>query len=94
MEAWAKEEGISCFYFEAFDEKWKDPTDPAGSENHFGLINTSGEAKYALWDLVDKGVFTGLTRGGKAITKTYHGNLQALMGDVLSPVLATKKETP
>ena len=26
------------FYFEAFDEQWKDSNHPEGSENHFGLI--------------------------------------------------------
>jgi len=82
---WTNKEGISCFYFEAFDEQWKDAKNPNGSENHFGLINLKGEAKYLLWSLVDKGVFKGLTRNGKEITKTYNGNTEALMSDVLVP---------
>jgi len=82
---WTNKEGISCFYFEAFDEQWKDAKNPNGSENHFGLINLKGEAKYLLWSLVDKGVFKGLTRNGKEITKTYNGNKEALMSDVLVP---------
>lgn len=85
MRNWTNAEGISCFYFEAFDEQWKDAKNPEGSENHFGLINLSGEAKYPLWNMVDEGKFDGLTRGGKTITKTYKGNLDALMQDVLVP---------
>ena len=82
---WTNKENISCFYFEAFDEQWKDTVNALGSENHFGLINLKSEAKYPLWNLVDEGVFEGLTRDGKAITKTYSGNLEALMKAVLVP---------
>ncbi|MDN3621293.1 glycosyl hydrolase family 17 protein [Polaribacter undariae] len=85
LREWTHKEGIYCFYFEAFDEQWKDANNPNGSENHFGLINLKGEAKYSLWSLVDKGVFKGLTRNGKEITKTYNGNKEALMNDVLVP---------
>lgn len=87
---WTNEAGMSCFYFEAFDEQWKDSGNPLGSENHFGLINLKNEAKYALWDLVDEGVFEGLTRDGKPITKTYGGDKAAMMADVLAP--PTKSE--
>ncbi len=85
MRDWTNKAKISCFYFEAFDEQWKDSHNSKGSENHFGLINLKGEAKYALWDLVDKGVFKGLTRDGKPITKTYKGNKESLMKDVFVP---------
>ena len=85
LREWTHKEGISCFYFEAFDEQWKDANNANGSENHFGLINLKGQAKYSLWSLVDKGVFKGLTRNGKEITKTYNGNKEALMNDVLVP---------
>nr|WP_299070193.1 glycosyl hydrolase family 17 protein [uncultured Allomuricauda sp.] len=87
---WTNTNGISCFYFEAFNERWKDAQNEHGSENHFGLITIDGQAKYALWDLVDKGTFNGLTRNGNPITKTYNGNKDALMKDVLVP--PTKKE--
>ncbi|MFI1772604.1 glycosyl hydrolase family 17 protein [Thalassobellus citreus] len=83
---WTNQENISCFYFEAFDEQWKDAHNALGSENHFGLINLKGEAKYALWNLVDQGVFKGLTRDGQPITKTYNGDKDALLKDVLTPV--------
>ncbi len=90
MREWTNSEGISCFYFEAFDEQWKDQGNPLGSENHFGLINLKGEAKYALWDMVDEGVFEGLTRQGVSITKSYKGNREQLMDDVLPPPLANE----
>jgi exo-beta-1,3-glucanase (GH17 family) len=85
MREWTNKEGISLFHFEAFDEQWKDSGNPQGSENHFGLINLQGQAKYALWDLVDRGVFKNLTRDGKPITKTYNGDNKALWEDVKIP---------
>lgn len=85
MRNWTNENGISCFYFEAFNEQWKDAHNPQGSENHFGLFTIDGQAKYALWDLVDKGVFKGLTRNGKPITKTFNGDIDTMMKDVLVP---------
>lgn len=90
MRAWTEEENMSCFYFEAFDEVWKDAQNPKGSENHFGLFTIDGKAKYVLWDLVDKGTFEGLTRGGNLITKTYKGNKEALLIEVSMPPI--KKE--
>ena len=85
MRTWTDAEGISCFYFEAFDEKWKDAHNQKGSDNHFGLFKINGEAKYALWELVDNGTFKGLTRNGNPIVKTYEGDKEALMRDVLVP---------
>ncbi|WP_298365108.1 glycosyl hydrolase family 17 [uncultured Lutibacter sp.] len=85
MREWTKKENISLFYFEAFDEQWKDAKNPLGSENHFGLINLKGEAKYAIWDLVDNNTFKGLTRNGQNISKTYNGDLKALKSEVLTP---------
>lgn len=82
---WSSREGISVFYFEAFDEKWKDANNPLGSENHFGLINLQSEAKYAIWNLVDAGIFKGLTRDKKPITKTFGGDIEALMETALVP---------
>lgn len=85
MRDWTNKQGISCFYFEAFDENWKDSSNPMGTENHFGLINLQSQAKYVLWNLVDKGVFKGLTRDGKPITKTYNGDENALWQEVKTP---------
>ena len=85
MREWTNQNGISMFYFEAFNEPWKDASNSQGSENHFGLFTVEGKAKYALWDLVDNGVFDGLTRGGSPITKTYSGNEQLLLNALYAP---------
>ncbi|MBV6653219.1 MAG: hypothetical protein KI786_05665 [Mameliella sp.] len=85
MRSWTDESGISCFYFEAFDENWKDAGNPGGSENYFGLFTIEGKAKYALWDLVDEGVFEGLGRSGQPVTKTYEGDAAALMEQIVLP---------
>jgi exo-beta-1,3-glucanase (GH17 family) len=85
MREWTNKNGISCFYFEAFDEQWKDSKNPLGSENHFGLISLKSEAKYALWKQVDAGVFKGLTRNGKPITKSFNGDEKALLKEVTAP---------
>ncbi len=85
MRDWTQGAGISCFYFEAFDEPWKSAANPTDSENHFGLFTADGEAKYAMWPLVEEGVFDGLTRGGKAIRPTYAGDRALLDRHVLNP---------
>ena len=88
MRAWTAENEMSCFYFEAFDEKWKDEVNPLGPENHFGLINLDGEAKYVLWDAVDAGKFDGLKRGGKPISKTFGGDVKKVLADAAAPPLS------
>ena len=85
LREWTNQEGISCFYFEAFDEQWKDAQNSNGSENHFGLFTKKGAAKFPIWNLVDQGVFNGLSRNGHPITKTYDGEYEYLMEDVLVP---------
>lgn len=82
---WSNENGVTVFYFIGFDEKWKDAENQLGSENHFGLINLQAQAKYAIWDMVDAGIFEGLTRDGMPITKTYDGDFEALLKDVRVP---------
>ena len=76
---------ISCFYFSAFDEPWKDPSSVNGSENHFGLFTIDGKAKYLMWDKVDKGLFKGLKRGDSKIVKTYEGNKDILIETIKNP---------
>ncbi len=88
MRQWTNSKGITCFYFEAFDEQWKDAANPQGSENHFGLFNLQSQAKYALWNMVDTGVFDGLTRDGKPITKSFDGDKAAMMQEVKVPPTA------
>ena len=85
MRTWTQSSGISCFFFEAFDEPWKSPSNPTDSENHFGLFTREGEAKYAIWSLVEDGVFEGLTRDGKPIKPTYSGQRDLLDRHVLKP---------
>lgn len=85
MRDWTNASSISCFYFEAFDEQWKDAGNPVGSENHFGLFDIKGQAKYALWDFVDQDAFLGLTRSENVIDKTFNGDKEALMSEVVAP---------
>jgi len=87
MREWTDTNRISCFFFEAFDENWKDAQNPGGSENHFGLISIDGEVKYALWDLLDQGAFRGLTRGGRPLRKSWNGQLDSLLTAVEIPPL-------
>jgi exo-beta-1,3-glucanase (GH17 family) len=91
LRKWSNENSISCFYFEAFDEPWKDAENPMGSENHFGLFTVDGKAKYALWSSVDKGIFSGMTRNGNTIEKTLKGNENKLLALALPPT-ALKKD--
>ena len=91
MRKWSNENGVSCFYFEAFDEPWKDAENPMGSENHFGLFTVDGKAKYSLWSSVDKGIFSGLIRNGNTIEKTFNGNENKLLASILPPI-APKKD--
>ena len=85
MRDWTNAAGLSCFYFEGFDEPWKGGDNPGDSEQHFGLFTVDGKAKYAIWDLVDAGVFEGLTRNGNPITKTFDGTKEEVMKTVLVP---------
>ena len=88
MREWTNKENISCFFFEAFDEPWKDQTEESASENHFGLININSEVKYVLWNQVDSGKFQGLRRNNKPLTKTFNGELNSLLSISYPP--ATK----
>ena len=85
MRDWTDRAGMSLFYFEAFDEQWKDSGDAWGSENHFGLIRLNNEVKYALWDILDQGGFDGLTRDGRPLVKSYGGDEAKLLAEVLNP---------
>ena len=87
MDDWTKANGVSCFYFEAFDEPWKDAAHPLGSENHFGLIDVEGTLKYALWESFDLGVFEGLTRDGNPLKKSFNGEFERMFNTVKLPKL-------
>ena len=85
MRNWTNHDHISCFFFEAFDEVWKDSSNPNGSENHFGLFTVTGQAKYVFWDNVDHNLFKKLKRDGAPITKTFDGNKLRILKTVQSP---------
>jgi hypothetical protein len=82
---WTDSEGISLFYFEAFDEQWKKADSPGDSENHFGLIALNNEVKYTLWGEFDSGAFTGLTRDGQPLRKSFGGDRDALVASAMTP---------
>ncbi len=92
MRTWTRKNKIACFYFEAFDEIWKDAANPGGSENHFGLLTLNGRAKYAIWDLVDQDVFKGLYRDGNPVLKTWNGREEDLLNEVKLPPLKMQLE--
>jgi len=49
--AWAKENNITCFFFEAFDEDWKGNSDnPMGAEKHWGLYTVDRKPKKVMQD--------------------------------------------
>ena len=85
LRAWTDAEGISLFFFEAFDEQWKNADSPDHSENHFGLVTLDNELKYTLWGAFDEGRFAGLTRDGKPLRKSFSGALESLLASAVAP---------
>ncbi len=51
LTSWAKENDVLAFWFEAFDENWKDPTG-AGLEAHWGLFTADRQPKPAISALI------------------------------------------
>jgi exo-beta-1,3-glucanase (GH17 family) len=47
LTGWARENGITVFFFEAFDEPWKG----TGTEGHWGLFTAGRKAKLAMQEL-------------------------------------------
>jgi exo-beta-1,3-glucanase (GH17 family) len=47
LNAWAKANNVTTFYFEAFDEPWKG----TGTEGHWGLFSVDRKAKLAMQEL-------------------------------------------
>lgn len=39
VDEWSQKEGITMFYFEAFDEPWKGSNNPIEPEKHWGIFN-------------------------------------------------------
>lgn len=48
---WVESEGLTCFWFAAFDGPWKGGDNPGEPEKHWGLFTTDRVAKYAIYDL-------------------------------------------
>ncbi|MDG2012407.1 MAG: glycosyl hydrolase family 17 protein [Pirellulaceae bacterium] len=83
MRQWSDKAGVSCFFFEAFDEPWKDAGNQAGSENHFGIFTVDGKAKFAIWDQVDRAGLSALKRGAAPVKKTHDGDINVVMKKIL-----------
>lgn len=49
--AWADEEGIPTFFFEAFDESWKGSNDPLEPEKHWGVYREDRSPKKIIQSL-------------------------------------------
>ncbi|MFA0087478.1 hypothetical protein [Vibrio sp. 10N.261.51.F12] len=92
MRDFSQDEGVSLFFFQAFDEPWKgDASNDGHSEQHFGLIDIDCNIKYLAWDKVDTLNELGLTRDC-AFTASYGGNLEALVADILPPPFVTEEK--
>ena len=50
LAGWAKENGVTVFFFEAFDENWKGGDHPAEVEKHWGLFRADRSPKLAMGD--------------------------------------------
>jgi exo-beta-1,3-glucanase (GH17 family) len=49
IKAWAQQNNVTVFFFEAFDEPWKgDPGDPLGAEKHWGLFFVDRSPKLVM----------------------------------------------
>lgn len=46
--AWANDEGVLVYIFEAFDESWKGSADPLEPEKHWGLFYANRTPKHAM----------------------------------------------
>ena len=85
MNEWTKLDSITCFFFEAFDEPWKDNKNVKGSENHFGLIDIKGKVKYVIWNKIEDGSLKSLTRNELELEKSFKGNFDSLFSQIELP---------
>jgi len=58
--AWARQNHVSYFYFDAFDEDWK--TNESGVGTHWGLYQANGTLKPALIDLLPAAALATMPR--------------------------------
>ncbi|WP_239671042.1 hypothetical protein [Vibrio variabilis] len=94
MRDFANNEGVSLFFFQAFDEPWKGGDNPGHSEKNFGLIDIDCNVKYVAWDKVDTLNALGLTRDCNGFTASYGGIYASLLDDVLPPPFAPVEQPP
>lgn len=64
----AKAEKIDYFYFEIFDELWKDAFE-GGAGGHWGIFNSEGLVKGHMKELVPQAVVTGIHRPQRKLEK-------------------------
>jgi len=83
MREWTNHSKIACFYFEAFDEPWKDDRNINGSENHFGLIEVDGKVKFPLWAEFEESNLSKYTRG-EQLVKTFEGDSAKAISSLLN----------
>lgn len=88
---WTNDSSITCFYFEAFDEPWKQAANPFDAENHFGLITVDGQIKYALWDAFEALPSDSMKRGDYRLRRTYGGSMSSLLDQVQIPYTQTSQ---
>ena len=70
----ANEKGISFYYFEAFDEKWK--VEPNGVGPHWGFYNSSRKAKHSIDSVLPHVFYFDTGKGGyPSIMGTHTGNI-------------------
>ena len=53
---WARQAGLLCFVFEAFDEPWKGSADPLEPEKHWGLYTVDRQPKAVVHALQARGL--------------------------------------
>jgi hypothetical protein len=84
LTAWARENRITVFIFEAFDEPWKE----AGTESHWGLFTADRKAKPVMQELYPELKPDGLTSPGypEQIGSTGPSLAAALRGDLAQAV--------
>ncbi|MEZ5195202.1 MAG: glycosyl hydrolase family 17 protein [Bacteroidales bacterium] len=55
IRSWSKENNVTTFFFEAFDEDWKgNPANMDGAEKHWGLFTVDRKPKKAMHHLFDE----------------------------------------
>ena len=64
----AQEKGIEYFYFELFDEQWKDIFE-GQTGAHWGIYNSDGSLKENLRDLLPKEALKAITRPAREVLK-------------------------